>query len=213
MNWLNRFRATRQDAAPAPAIGELLRRWDALPAPDLGRPHFDTRYVVINTEASGLDLEHDRLLAVAAIAVDGGLINPRESYYARLEPDPAAALAGLLEFAGKAPLVVFGAGFNRSILQRAWQQWLGVEPELSWLDLFWLMPAVFRPGLDGPTRLAQWMKIFDIETFQRHHALGDAWSIAQLFIALQGRATAQGAGSPRALAELERARRQFTTPA
>lgn len=213
MNWLNRLRPTRGDASQtSPAAREAVARWQALPQPELGRPHFDTRYVVVNTEATGLDLERDRVLAVGAIAIDGGLIDPRQCYYARLDEDPAGALAGLLSFCGKAPLVVFNAGFNRVALERAWTQWLEIEPEPLWLDLFWLLPAVFRPALDGPTRLAQWMKIFGIETFQRHHALGDAWAIAQLFIALQGRATRQGATTPRALAELERTRRQFTTP-
>ncbi|THF62706.1 3'-5' exonuclease [Pseudothauera rhizosphaerae] len=213
MSWLDRLRPGRpESAAHDPAVREALARWQALPAPDLGRPHFDTRYVVVNTEATGLDLESDRLLAVGAIAIDGGVIDPRHSYYAPLDPDPAAALGGLLEFCGKAPLVVFNAGFNRVTLERAWAQWLGVEPEPVWLDLLWLLPAVFDTGPDGPLRLAQWMKAFDIETFQRHHALGDAWAIAQLFIALQGRATVQGIGSARALAELERTRRQFPSP-
>ena len=207
--WLNRLRPGRDQ----PGQRAALQRWQALPAAELGRAHFDTRYVVINTEATGLDPERDRLLAVAAIAIDGGLIRAQESYSASLADDPGAALAGLLEFAGKAPLVVFGAGFNRRLLERAWQTHLGGVPETIWLDLFWLLPAVFRPGLDGPTRLAQWMKIFDIETFQRHHALGDAWAIAQLLLALLARAPRLGAGTARALADLERSRRQFTTPA
>jgi DNA polymerase-3 subunit epsilon len=214
MNWLKRLRAARPDAPPpSSAARAVVTHWQALPEPDLGQPHFDTRYVVVNTEATGLDLERDRLLAVAAIVIDGGLIDPNRSYYARLDDDPAAALAGLLEICGKAPLVVFNTGFNRVALERAWAQWLDVTPAPLWLDLFWLLPAVFHPALDGPTRLAQWMKIFGIETFQRHHALGDAWAIAQLFIALQGRALHQGASTPRALGELERTRRQFTSPA
>ncbi|THF66990.1 3'-5' exonuclease [Pseudothauera nasutitermitis] len=209
MNWLGRFLPGQS----APAPGEAFERWRALPEAELGRPHSDTRYVVVNTEASGLDTEHDRLLAVAAIAVDGGLLNPLDSYHAALEPDPAAALGGLLAFAGKAPLVVFGAAFHRNMLEAAWRQWLGDAPEFTWLDLYWLMPAVFEPGPDGPSRLAQWMKAMDVETFQRHHALGDAWAIAQLFLALQGHATARGAATPRALGELERTRRKLASRA
>jgi DNA polymerase III subunit epsilon len=213
MNWLARLLPGRSEVTPLPpALQATLATWQALPAPDLSAPHFDTRYVVVNTEATGPN-PGDRLLAVAAICIDGGLLNPRQSFYARLDSAPEDALAGLLAFIGKSPVVVYGAGFNRQLLELAWQHQLGIETDLAWLDLYWLLPALFRPERDAPTRLAQWMKIFGIETFQRHHALGDAWVIAQLFLALQGRATRQGATSARTLLELERKRRLFTTPA
>ncbi|WP_114649741.1 3'-5' exonuclease [Pseudothauera hydrothermalis] len=214
MNWLDRLRSPRSEASTsAPAIRDTLLRWQALPPPDLDRPHFDARYVVINTAATGLDLERDRVLAIGAIIIDAGMIDPRQSIYVPVDENPADTLVEVLHFCGKLPRVVFNAGFNRMALERLWAQWLKIEPEALWLDLFWLLPAVFRPELDGPTRLAQWMTIFGIDTFQRHHALGDAWAIAQLFIALQGHATRLGAATARALAELERTRRQFTTPA
>src|SRR5690606_32056418 len=68
MNWLSRIIAGRGDAGPLPAdLAETLRSWRALPEPDLGRAHFETRYAVVNTEASGLDLDTDRLLAVGGL--------------------------------------------------------------------------------------------------------------------------------------------------
>jgi DNA polymerase-3 subunit epsilon len=54
------------------------------------------------------------------------------------------------------------------------------------------------------------MKAFGIETFQRHHALGDAWVIAQLMLAAQSRALQAGTSSARSLADLERNRRQLS---
>ena len=52
------------------------------------------------------------------------------------------------------------------------------------------------------------MAAFEIETFQRHHALGDAWAIAQLFLAAQSRALSLAVTNPRALAEHAQAYRQ-----
>ncbi len=209
MNWFDRLRAQRENTTLTAANADALRCWQALPAADSARAHFETRYTVVNTEASGLDLEHDRLLAVAAIAIDNGLLDPEQSYYAALETDAETALLDLLVFAGKGPLVVFNADFNRGMLERAWRMRLGIEAELPWIDLHFLLPALFPERIEAPARLADWMAIFGIETFQRHHALGDAWAIAQLFLAAQARALQSGAGSARALIDLERSRRQL----
>jgi len=214
MNWLARLLSTRSAAAPLDAgLRETLAQWQMLPAADAGTPHFEARYVIVNTEATGLDLDRDQLLAVAAIALDCGLLSPAASYYAKLADDAAAALVGLLAFAGAGPVVVFNAGFNRSLLERALDEHLGVEPQWLWLDLHWLLPSLYNELIGDPARLADWMKVFEIETFQRHHALGDAWAIAQLMLAAQSRALALGLNTPRSLAELERSRRQLRPPA
>lgn len=210
MNWLSRIISSRGEAQDLAAdTADTLRHWQALPAPDLGRAHFETRYAVVNTEATGLDLDKDRLLAVGGLAVDNGLILPQDAYYAPLAATPAAALAGLLGFIGAGPVVVFNAPFNRTMLERAFDRHLGLVPDFHWIDLYFVLPALFPERLEKPSRLADWMAVFGIETFQRHHALGDAWAIAQLFLAAQAKSVAQGSTSARALGELERAYRQY----
>lgn len=209
-NWLSRFRTPSPSDAPLSDESTLsLQRWAEQAPADTGAAHFETRYVVLNTEATGLDLEKDRLLAVAALAVDGGLLGPRDSYYGALALHPASTLAGLLGIAGKAPLVVFNAAFNRRLLEHAFDEHLGIEPDNLWIDLYFLLPALFPERIERPARLAAWMASFGIETFQRHHALGDAWAIAQLCLAALARASEQGAYTPRALADIERAHRQY----
>lgn len=210
MNWLTRLLTNRADteALDAP-LREAIRQWDALPPPDLARPHFETRYVIVNTEASGLDLEKDRLLAVGAVALDGGILSPHESFYARLDPDPTTAIVNLLTFIGKGPVVVYNSAFNRTLLERALGEQVGVGPDWLWLDLYWLLPSLYEDYIDRPSRLADWMKAFNIETFQRHHGLGDAWAIAQLMLAAQSRALLLGVNNARALADVERMRRQL----
>ncbi|MCV2215947.1 3'-5' exonuclease [Thauera sp. Sel9] len=208
--WLSRFLTPSQTEAPLSDEGALaLQRWTELAPADAGTAHFETRYVVLNTEATGLDLDKDRLIAVAALAVDGGLLAPRDSYYGNLAPNPASTLAELLGVAGKAPLVVFNAALNRSMLEHAFDEHLGIEPDDLWIDLYFLLPALFPERIERPAKLAAWMESFGIETFQRHHALGDAWAIAQLLLVAQARAAEQGMHTPRAFADLERSQRQY----
>jgi len=209
-NWLSRFLSSRDNETTLSDEATLaLQGWFDQPAADNASAHFETRYVVVNTEATGLNLEKDRLLAVAAIAVDGGLLDPHDSYYGPLTQQPASTLAELLGVTGKAPLIVFNAAFNRTLLERAISEHLGIDSEWLWIDLYFLLPALFPERIERPARLAAWMEDFGIETFQRHHALGDAWAIAQLFLAAQARAAELGAHTPRALADIERAHRQY----
>ena len=104
--------------------------------------------------------------------------------------------------------MVFNASFNRSMLERAFQHHVGFTPSFVWIDLYLLLPSLFPEKLDRPARLADWMAAFGIETFQRHHALGDAWAIAQLFLAVQARALSFAVSTPAGLADHQSAYRQ-----
>lgn len=206
MNWLSRFVSGNRPEMPA-GVEERISRWQQAPSPELGHPHFETRYVVVNTEATGLNLDKDRLLAVSAIAIEGGMLSAQRAIYLPIGEDPAEALSTLLEFAGRSPWVVFNASFNRTLLERSFEARFGLEPEVAWLDLQFLLPTLFSERLSEQVRLGDWMEAFDIETFQRHHALGDAYAIAQLLLAALGRAHATGAITPRALIDMERSQR------
>lgn len=206
--WLSR-KHNHSAQALTPAQHDTLTRWSLLPEPDLGRAHRDTRYVVLNTEATGLDIDRDRLIAVGAIVIEDLRIHPRACYYASLADDPNQALTGLLDFIGKSPLIVYGAHFHRTLLERSLQPLELEAMPTHWHDLYWLLPALFQRAFSGPSRLATWMDAFGIETFQRHHALGDAWAMAQLTLPLLHTATNHSAATPRQLIDLERTRRQF----
>ena len=194
MSWLRRLIGARGEATAAP----------------LDRTHAETRYVVLNTRASGVSPEDD-LLAVAAIAVENGSIDPRASFFSPLTDNPAGVLGALEQFIGLDPVVVFNAELNRSLVERAMRQHLGHVPQWLWLDLYWLLPALFGEVHAKPARLSQWMDRLGLDTFQRHHALGDAWVIARLLLTLQSRATANGRRSTHALADLEASLRAVTT--
>lgn len=207
MSWLSRL--VHGGRSVPTALAERVQRWQDVPAVDLARQHFESRYVVINTEATGLDLDRDRLLAIAAIAIDGGLLYPAKALYLPAGDALQQSLVELLEFAGRSPWVVFNAAFNRRLIERSFTECLALEPDPPWIDLQWLLPALFPEFPAGPSRLADWMERTGIETFQRHHALGDGYAVAQLLMAALGRGHAAGAVSPRGLMELERGQRRL----
>lgn len=211
MNRLTRLISARPELESLDdELRDALARWQALAPPDLNRPHFETRYVVVNTEASSVNAGKADLLAVAAIALEGGTLTVADSYHSGLMPEPITAMARLLTFAAKDPIVVYNAALNRVMLEHAFERHLGLEPEWAWLDLYWLLPALFDERLNKPTRLADWIQVFGIETFERQHALGDAHAIAMLLLAVQARALKRGLVSARNLIDLERSRRQLS---
>lgn len=211
MNWLTHLVTARPELDSLDdSLRDALLHWQSLAQPDLNRPHFDTRYVVVNTEASTADAGKADLLAIAAIALEGGTLAARDSYHSNLMPEPTPSLTRLLTFSVRGPIVVYNAALNRVLLEHAFDRHLGLDPEWAWLDLYWLLPALFEERLNKPTRLADWMKVFGIETFQRQHALGDAYAIALLMLAVEARALKRGLVSARSLIELERTRRHLS---
>lgn len=205
MNWLARILANRSMPSSALdlALRETLSQSVAIAPADLGKTHFETRYVIVNTEASGSNTSRDRLLAVAAIALERGVLAPADSYYAPIEPDPATALTNLITFVGNNPVVVFNSVFNRVMLESSFERSLGLTPVWDWLDLYPVLAGLFPNLASRPLRLENWMRLFGVETFQRHHALGDAFAIAQLMMVAQARASMRGMLSPRSLLEFE----------
>ena len=70
--------------------------WRDLPEPDLRRSHAQTRYVVVDTETTGLDLRHDRVIAIGAAAVEGGLLRLSDCFETVLRQDKASPNANIL---------------------------------------------------------------------------------------------------------------------
>ena len=107
MNWLSRFLpGGGPGLSPEQQAG--LDLVAGLPAPDLTRSHYETRYVVVNTETGPADGAGQRLLAVGAVAINRGLIHPGDAWHARLGEQPADALVGLLRFIARAPVDTIG---------------------------------------------------------------------------------------------------------
>mgnify|MGYP006202450785 CR=1 FL=1 len=71
--WLDRF---RPDSKPQLSDEQLerLRHWQALPAHDWQQDSRSTRYLVVDVEASGLQIRRDHLISIGAVALDRGAL-------------------------------------------------------------------------------------------------------------------------------------------
>lgn len=185
------------------------RTADAAPA--------DERWVVLDTETTGLDPDVDDVLAIGAVAVDAIGIRVDDSFECVLRNDRVTtaenvvvhgigheaqrngedrdvALAGFRDYVSNAPCVAFHADFDRKVLKRALAL-AGVEmQEPAWLDLAPLAAAL-QPEAHryGGRSLDDWLAAFAIDVTIRHNAAGDALATAELLLHLRAVAARQGA--------------------
>lgn len=229
-SWLARL-GGRQPLKHSPRLELELRKWQALPEPDLGRPVNEQRCVVVDVETTGLNTKQDCLVAIGAVAVSGGAIHIDDSFECILRQetpsdtenilihgiatteqrggaDPAEALIRFLHYAGKDPLLAFHAVFDMAFIERAVHAQLGIEMRGCWLDLAELAPVVAPASrahsLDG------WLEYYGIVMTERHRAMADAVATAQLFLMLIPNANRHGGRSVRDLMHLARDHRWFT---
>jgi len=204
-----------------------LRRW-------LGRdttPALTGRWVVVDTETSGLDPEHDRLLAIGAVAVDDDGILLDDSFEIVLRGDPSGDAAnivvhgighgaqaagvpvrGALEafraWAADAPRVGFHTDFDRAVLRVAFAGAGLPADDRPWLDLAplagALVPEAYRYG---GRSLDDWLAAFGIECTIRHNAASDALATAELLLRLRAIAAKQGTRGFAALVKAARAQK------
>ena len=214
------------------ALGDRLAAWQRRPREELAVPHAIARYVVVDVETTGLDLRRDRLIAIGAVGVRDGTIRfddcfdailrqPRASADANIlihgiggesqlgGSDPAAAMLDYLEYAGKAPAVAFRADFDRTMLERGTHDILGVRLGLPFLDLAFLLPALFKDA--GCETLDAWLAHFDLVVPVRHHALADAYATAQLLLIALHAADAAGMHTAAQLLATQKAQRWLGT--
>jgi DNA polymerase-3 subunit epsilon len=187
------------------------------------------RWAVVDCETSGLDAARDRLLAVAAVRVEGGRIDLGESFSALVRQEAPSEHANILvhgiggeaqrggrpagealrEFAGfvgEAIPVAFHASFDDAVLRRAMAT-AGLRAPQGWLDLARLAPALVPGPGHAQRALDDWLGHFGIAHPARHEALGDAYATAQLLLVLLAEAERQGAGTVDKLRRLEGAGR------
>lgn len=233
MQWLNKLFASvpRPSAVSlSPGQAAALEAWQKRPAEDFERPHFLTRYVVVDVEASGLHMSRDRLISIGAVAVAGGMIDLTDAFEVVLRQDeisshdnilihgiggsaqrdgvePADALLQFLDYIGKAPLIAYHALFDQTMIERAMLRYLGRKIELPWVDLAWVLPELYREKIDNQVGLDEWLKLFGIENILRHNAVSDAYATAQLLQAAVTRGAALGKDSARVFMDMEKARR------
>lgn len=183
-------------------LQDQIDTWKAIAAAPPETPIQNMRFVVLDTETSGLDTRQDALLSIGAVGLSGLTIRLNDSFDAVLRQatasqrtnivvhgigqteqldgeDPATALARFLQFAGKAPLIAYHAPFDEAFVNRTIAGELGLKLGLPWLDLAAVLPALFdEKQTHAP--LDYWLERFSVEVAIRHAALGDALATAQL---------------------------------
>lgn len=170
------------------------------------------RWVVLDVESSGLDPQHDRLLAIAAIALhtegDKPGIAVADSFEVVIRQpdsnaspdrqnillhgigvgaqstglDAAVALQAFASFVGQSGLVAFHAAFDRSFIERAFRAQGLPVPRNPWMDLEPLA-GVLRPDIRARS-LDEWMQALDVHCAVRHQAAADTLATAELLLKL-----------------------------
>lgn len=160
----------------------------------------ETRWVMLDVETSGLDPRHDRLLAIAAMALRVDWANKRlavdlgDSFEVVLRQDefsskdnillhgigvqrqregvvPDQALRAFSAYAGNSPLLAFHAAFDQTMISRYSRQYLGEALPNDWLDIEHLC-AVTHETVRARA-LDEWMAFFNIHCAVRHQAAAD----------------------------------------
>ena len=119
--------------------------------------------------------------------------------------DPALAMLEFVEYAGSSPLVAFRAEFDQSMLVRAARTYLGVALSVPFIDLAFLLPALFRKA--ECSSLDDWLAHFGREAAARHDPVADAYETAQLMLIALAAADAVGMESAQSLLAMQKAQR------
>lgn len=172
-----------------------LDAWRTSKAPALDDLHFHTRYVVVDIVSSGLDPDKDQLLGIAASSIWQGTIQPDDTFYidfSTLDGEGAAVdrqLMAFLLFAAKAPLVTYHVPYVGGFLQRAFNERLGLDFQPQWVDMAWLMPAMFEERGHTVMPLDHWLECFGLDSGEgRRDAMANTLLLGRIFQMLLVRA-------------------------
>jgi len=178
----------------------------------------------VDLELSGLDPLTDEIISFAAVPIDAGRVVTGDALYGLCRPtrplpeqsilihglrtvdlDEAPALDEAIQpllaaMAGRV-LVAHVAWVERSFLERAFQR-QGIrlrEPVLDTHELGRLL-AIARHGPSAPSTLSDLAQSLALPVHRPHHALGDALTTAQVFLALATHLEEFGAETVKSLA-------------
>ncbi|MEM6316644.1 MAG: 3'-5' exonuclease [Bacteroidota bacterium] len=215
MNLRSFFQRQPSVSKESPIWQQYLRFFEEKPAKKT--PFRDLRFVVLDTETSGLDYKKDKLLSVAALSVSNFQIDLQqrfEAFFYRPDyaPDESVKVHGilgsrlkmgqqektvlldLLAFLKNSIIVGHHIGFDVAILNHALQRHFGIQLRNSTLDTGWLAKRIENPTLRGfnPSPLDQLCAEYRIPLGERHTAAGDAYITSLLFLKLLGRLGQRG---------------------
>ncbi|MFS2199292.1 PolC-type DNA polymerase III [Pseudomonas sp. Pseusp3] len=206
---------------PPTLPAHLQHRLERLPtAADLAQCSLrEQRWVVLDLETTGLNLNKDHVLSIGAVVIEDGAIDFRQQFERTLQypqvklgpsvlihgigpsaiaagSDPAEALLDLMEYLGDSPVLAFHAPFDQHMLGRALKDHLGFKLQHPFLDVADIAPLLCPQAHIREAGLDDWIDWFKLEVFERHHASADALATAELALILFSRARQQQIHSP-----------------
>ena len=194
------------------------------------------RWVVLDLETSGLNLNRDQVLSIGAVVIEDDAVDFSQMFERTLQraetklspsvlihglgpsaiaagSDPVDALLDFMEFVGDSPLLAFHAPFDQHMLARALKDSLGYRLAHTFLDVADIAPLLYPEALLREAGLDDWIDHFHLQVGERHHASADALATAELMLILLSRARQQHIDTPRALqARLSQWKRRKQAP-
>ena len=182
----------------------------------------EQRWVVLDLETTGLNLNKDRVLSIGAVVIEDGAIDFSQQFERTLQcrelklspsvlihglgpnaiaagSEPAEALLELMEFIGDSPVLAFHAPFDQHMLGRALKDSLGYRLQHPFLDVAAIAPMLCPQMPMREAGLDQWISHFNLQVEDRHNASADALATAELALILFSRAIAQQINSAQSL--------------
>ncbi len=195
----------------------------------------EVELIVVDLETTGLDAASDEIVSFGAVPVIGGRLAAAGAVYGLVRPDRELrresieihgirpqdlagaarapdALLPLAEAIGERQVVAHAAWVERTFLQAPLRQ-LGRHPPRTLIDtaMLWRLLSIDRGRPDpGYTHLGRLAAELGLPAHRAHHALGDALTAAQVFLALATHLEAFGRRTVRALARADRPVEQHT---
>ncbi len=163
-----------------------------------------TRFVVFDTETTGLDIQNDRILSIGAIAVTGNTMDVADSFDIYLKQDKfnsdtveihgllkdgnlkqfkeEDAIIRFLDYIKNAVLIAHHADFDISIINNALKRMQLPKLKNKFLDTGVLIKKTkFHNSSKKQYSLDSLCEIFNIEMHDRHTAAGDAYITGIVF--------------------------------
>ncbi|MEM6730337.1 MAG: 3'-5' exonuclease [Myxococcota bacterium] len=209
-------RERKRVGAKAHQFQAYLKHYEPL---DDRTPLSELRFLVLDTEATGLDVAHDRMLSLAAVVVHHQAICAAQGLELTVRHDsvgPKAApihgmvtgdlvdgvnepkaLEAFLELLGNSVLVAHHASFDVGLLNAALRRHAGPELQNDVLDTERLARRIELGSMaHEPTSLRFSLDAlaerYALETDARHTAAGDSLMTAELLLVLLARAHKAG---------------------
>ncbi|MBZ2169850.1 MULTISPECIES: PolC-type DNA polymerase III [Marinobacter] len=175
----------------------------------------DCRLIILDLETTGLNPARDEVIAIGAVAIQGGVIHLDDQFdlilrRPELNIDETVLIHGignealthghetqdallyLLEWMNGDPILAYHSAFDQKFLEKALKLQIGYTRNHLWMDAADLLPALFPDIKPGGKGLDHWAEHFGLEFSTRHHAAADAMATAELTLIAINKAIKDG---------------------